>query len=252
MEKLFGWHREEDVKRPSNCGVMCFHKGTEEAVLASVEQIPAGDPAAVLRAVDEFCIQRHWMMNVGPQKGKVLAATVAKKRRPVVCAELGAYIGYSAVLVGSLLGPEDKLLALEVSAQACVWARRLVRHAGLDDRVEILNLDAGALAAEAQRRGLKIDVLFIDHDKSRYVDDLKAAEPALSDGAHVVADNVICYGTAEAYLKYVRDPSHGYVSSVLHKGELEYSIPGESADGIQADGVEVSVFDRRSSHCLAS
>ena len=30
----------------------------------------------VLRAIDDFCISRHWMMHVGPEKGDILVGAL--------------------------------------------------------------------------------------------------------------------------------------------------------------------------------
>ncbi|KAL3775364.1 hypothetical protein ACHAW5_006506 [Stephanodiscus triporus] len=90
----------------------------------------------VLRAIDDFCVSRHWMMHVGPEKGDILAgalrgAMLAKKamakaraRAAVVptaaasssssssstsynvqfvAVELGTYCGYASMLMGATM-----------------------------------------------------------------------------------------------------------------------------------------------------
>ena len=95
-------------------------------------------------------------------------------------------------------------------------------------------------AAEALAREVpspRIQLLFIDHAKDRYLADLVALEPYLAAGCVVVADNVLCFdggASLKPYLEHVRDTSR-YASSTLHEAPVEYS------DG-EPDGVEVSVF----------
>ena len=65
-------------KRNNDCGVMAFHSGTEHSLLVHVQNEIGRDTshptssAMVLDAIDTFCMDRHWMMHVGPQKGQVL------------------------------------------------------------------------------------------------------------------------------------------------------------------------------------
>ena len=112
-------------KRPPDCGVLSFHAGVEEAMLLFVEQRVkgSGGAAAVLSAVDEFCVTRHWMMHVGPKKGAIFEGAVDLARRcrwpggsdGLFVLEFGSYCGYSAVLLSTLLGhPEDRIVTIEV------------------------------------------------------------------------------------------------------------------------------------------
>jgi len=78
----------------------------------------------VLQAIDEFCMSRHWMMHVGPEKGTILLNSLrdAMKNKmmmeqqygssssssslesnaiiPFVAVELGTYCGYASILMG--------------------------------------------------------------------------------------------------------------------------------------------------------
>ncbi|KAJ8602472.1 hypothetical protein CTAYLR_001195 [Chrysophaeum taylorii] len=251
MDLFDGEDDDDDDARPANCGVLVFHDGTEEALLATIESTVgsvAKDPELVLRAVDDFCERRHWMMNVGPEKGKILLSAVAgvkSRGRPICVCELGVYVGYSAVLVGKALGPDDRFLGVEIDPRACEWARRVVRLAGLEHRIEICCADASTLAAQIERRAWPaIDVLFIDHDKAAYLRDLRAVEAKLaSPGGVVVADNVLSFdggASMRDYLAYVRGgdaTTSPFVESVFYPASVEYSGGGPDME----DGVEVSV-----------
>ena len=46
--------------------------GIEEALLNFVlEKAEKGNPQDVINKIDEFC-EKNWMMNVGPEKGKII------------------------------------------------------------------------------------------------------------------------------------------------------------------------------------
>ena len=59
----------------------------------SIEEI-RGSPQRVLEAIDEYGRTKKYLMNVGNDKGKIVADLIAE-RRPQVMVELGGYIGYS-------------------------------------------------------------------------------------------------------------------------------------------------------------
>lgn len=55
-----------------------------------------GDPANVIDKIDEFCMV-NWMMNLGPEKGKVVKEKAFNKNVKKVL-EIGGYCGYSALV----------------------------------------------------------------------------------------------------------------------------------------------------------
>ena len=228
----------EEVQRSAACGVLKFHNGTEDEMLRVVAaEAPRGDASATLATIDRFCRSRHWMMHVGDVKGAILRGA-ANRAAPGLWVELGAYCGYSAVLLASQM-QSGTLVSLDTEARCCAWSRQLIEHTGLAERVKVMQSSPDETAAEALVREVpspRIQLLFIDHAKDRYLADLVALEPDLATGCVVVADNVLCFdggASLKPYLEHVRDTSR-YASSTLHEAPVEYS------DG-EPDGVEVSV-----------
>lgn len=204
----------------------------EEAVLEAVKaHAPAGDPAAVLAAMDEFAESQRWLMNVGPKKGAILMDALQSRSANRVL-EIGAYCGYSAVLIGQELKQADGcLVSVEKSGRCAQVARGIVAHAGLEPWVSIVK---GTLKDCIEEFEQPFDGIFLDHWKDEYLPDLKRLEKAnlISPGAVVVADNIEFFDVPE-YLEYVR--SSGNYQSSFHPSSVEYN------DDIP-DGVEVSVF----------
>jgi catechol O-methyltransferase len=243
-------------KRPSASGVLQFHNGTEEAMYHFVRRKAVqGDSEAILRAVDEFCYTQHWMMHVGDQKLPLLQASLdmAKENSTsgkLTLVELGSYCGYSAIFLGSRLQHDrgDRLLCVEKEPACCAWTRRMLEYAGLTATVSVVQgvaADVGVWGAALVCEG--VDLLFVDHDKSCYLSDLRLLEGAglLHTGSIVVADNVLSFGVPlTEYLAHVRDPLGPYRSSQLHEGEIEYcySGPGPGDAGI-TDGGGAGVID---------
>lgn len=268
--------------RPKECGVLAFHSGTEEAMFIFVEASlrsrhagisPEELPVAVLSAVDTFCYTRHWMMHVGDKKLKYIDQAWASwtdrsshitnpKRRshPQIVVEIGSYCGYSAVYIASKLKDHgSRMFCVEQSPACVVFTRRLLALAGLSDRVEVLEgvvSDVTLSALSTRISELRapdqelssshtVDFLFIDHDKSKYHEDILRIESKglLNTGSIVVADNVLSFGVPlTAYLEYVRDRDGPFLRSELFVDTIEYCDGGSESNDVDiVDGIEVSV-----------
>jgi catechol O-methyltransferase len=234
---------------------MQFHNGIEESLLLTIERNAELSSAAdVVNAVDLFCYSRHWMMHIGPVKGKILDDVILSAQgsanKPLVCVELGSYCGYSTIRIASQFKNENSIIySIEREPTCCAWTRRLCNKAGLSSKVKILEGGVEAGIESLLKEGVQIDVLFIDHDKIMYLNDLKLFEAAgllTSPGAVVVADNVLSFGVPLVdYLQHVRRPVEEggrYSSSVLHRRTVEYSTVADSVENGDAleDGIEIS------------
>ena len=205
----------------------------EQRVLEHVrESVPQGDPDALLAAMDRFAREDCFLMNVGDEKGAILDRAVVDSKAGRAL-ELGAFCGYSAVRMARLLtAPGSRLTSVELSDARIEVARAMVAHAGLAERVRFVQ---GATQEMIPTLEGPFNLVFIDHDKNRYLDDLLLIEQhaLLAPGAIVVADNVGMFVGMEAYLGHVR--GSGLYASVHHTATLEYGYD-------IADMVEVSTW----------
>ena len=204
--------------------------GREDALADHVLQhARAGDVDDVVRAVDEFCYTRSFMMNVGDEKGALLDAAV-RRVQPHLVLELGTYCGYSALRMVRSLPTDGRVVSVEFNEANAAIARRILAHAGVTDRVSVVvgTLgDGGAtMAALEQQHGVtagSVDLLFVDHDKDAYLPDLQRvmAQGWLHPGAVVVADNVRVPGAPE-YRAYMTREQGRTWQTVEHETHLEY------------------------------
>jgi catechol O-methyltransferase len=187
-----------------------------------------GDAADVIRVIDEYCYNHSFLINVGDEKGRILDAAVASAK-PSRILELGTYCGYSALRM-ALAAPSAKIVSIEFNAANADIARRILDHAGVASRVSVVvgTLGDGGKTVEALRRdhGLgpgSVDVVFIDHDKSVYLSDLKLIleQGWLRPGALVVADNVRFPGAPE-YRAYMLDNEGKRWRTAEHETHVEY------------------------------
>lgn len=183
-------------------------------VLSYVEAVGApGDATRVLRAMETFGA-RYPMFAIGPVKG-LIVDDVVRRKRPTSVLEVGSFLGYSAVRIGSQLPEGAAMVCVEASDEFAATARRIVAHAGLGSVVDFVvgraeDVDLGGLAGRF--RGGAADLVFLDHCKECYAPDLRRLEGAglVAKGTVVVADNVV-YPGAPGYLDAVAAPDYATV-----------------------------------------
>lgn len=171
-----------------------------------------GSPQGVLKIIDEYGRSQRYLMNVGDDKGKIVANLIAE-HKPQVMVELGGYVGYSCILFGDAVRAAGgkRYFCLERNPEFAAVIMSLVDLAGLSDIVKIV---VGSSADSIRRLHSDstlqhIDMMFLDHYKPAYMTDLKLCEhlKLVAPGTLLAADNVIKPGNPP-YLKYVRSNVH--------------------------------------------
>lgn len=196
----------------------------------ALQHAVAGDPQSVIEAIDFYCSQKEWAMNVGDKKGEIVDMVV-REQRPSVLLELGAYCGYSAVRMARLLSPGARLLTIEFNPDYAAITQQMVDFAGLQDRVSVLlGASQDIIPQLKKKHGVDtLDMVFIDHWKDRYLPDLLLLEECglLRKGTVLLADNVIFPGAPD-FLAYVRGNSR--FECTHFASFLEYS---QVVDGLE-------------------
>ena len=197
-----------------------------EHVLANAR---AGDLDDAIRAVDEFCYGRSFMMNVGDEKGELLDDAI-RRAAPQRLLELGTYCGYSALRTVRAMPEGAHLTSVEFNAGNAAIARRILEHAGVADRVTIVHGTLGdggstmtALEAEHGFTAGSLDFVFLDHAKEAYLPDLErlVATGWLHPGSVVVADNVKFPGVPD-YREFMQEHEGRDWRTVEHETHVEY------------------------------
>jgi catechol O-methyltransferase len=204
--------------------------GREEAladyVVANARQ---GDPEEVVRVIDEFCMSRSVMINVGDEKGEILDRAV-RRASPHLLLELGTYCGYSALRMSRVMPAGARLCSIEFSPDNAAIARRIWDHAGIGNELTVVvgTLGDGGSTIDGLRteHGFgegTVDFVFVDHDKAAYLPDLERilAERWLHPGSIVVADNVKFPG-APQYRGYLKAQQGRTWRTIEHDTHLEY------------------------------
>jgi predicted O-methyltransferase YrrM len=120
-----------------------------------------------------------------------LLALVARIAQPRLVVELGANIGYGAIVLARAAGPDARVVSIEYRSDLVDEARAYVAEAGLESRIEIRH---GLAIPELERIDGPIDLLYIDCVKEEYPRYLEIAVPRLAPRGVVLADNVLWRG----------------------------------------------------------
>jgi caffeoyl-CoA O-methyltransferase len=175
----------------------------------------------VLKEIERMST-KEFLPIVGPRKGQVLIEVI-RKIKPKRVLEVGTFIGYSAILMGKELENKAQLITIGIHEDEAKVARENINRAELLPIIDVIVGDA--IEAMPKLTG-KFDMVFIDADKTEYLQYLRLVEDKLHKGSVIVADNAGTFADEmKDYLDYVRF-SRKYSSKYMPVGE---------------DGLEVSV-----------
>lgn len=135
---------------------------------------------------------RQANMQISPDQGSFLTmlARLMGARRAI---EVGTFTGYSSICIARGLGPDGRLLALDISEEFTDVARRYWQRGGLDGRIE-LRLGPAADTLRALPKEALFDLAFIDADKGGYLVYYEEILLRLRPGGLILADNVLWSG----------------------------------------------------------
>jgi len=184
----------------------------------------------VLREIEGVAKRRQFLPIIGPRRGQILVKVI-REIKPKRVLEVGALIGYSAILMGKELGSDAHLITIEIDANKAKIAEENIRKAEILPTVEVLVGDALEIIPKL---GGKFDLVFIDAEKREYLDYLRLIEDKLHRGSVIVADNV---AHAPPYLDYVRS-SGKYSGRFAPVGAVTFGHPRGHRRG---EDLEISV-----------
>jgi predicted O-methyltransferase YrrM len=160
------------------------------------------DPAdTVMREIEEMG-KKSFIPSIGPVKGKILAEVV-RKLKPRKILEVGSLYGYSAILITKNSPANAEITTVEKNPEHARVTEQNVERAKLEDQIKVIKGDAREILP---RLPGPFDLVFLDAEKTQYLDYLKVVEDKLHQGSVVVADNVgVFQDQMQNYLHYVRN-----------------------------------------------
>jgi predicted O-methyltransferase YrrM len=160
------------------------------------------DPAdAVMREIEDMG-KKSFIPSIGPVKGKILAEVV-RKLKPRKILEVGSLYGYSAILITKNSPANAEITTVEKNPEHARVTEQNVERAELESQIKVIKGDAMEILPKLPG---PFDLVFLDSEKTQYLDCLKAVEDKLHQGSVVVADNVgVFQDQMQNYLHYVRN-----------------------------------------------
>jgi caffeoyl-CoA O-methyltransferase len=129
-------------------------------------------------------------MMVGTLEGRFLEMLVYALR-PAWVLEIGTFSGYSSLSMAAGLPPGGRITTCELSPVHAAAARGHIASSPYGDRIEVV--EGPALDTVARLEG-PFGFVFIDADKSNYLQYYEAVLPKLAPGGLIAADNTLWAG----------------------------------------------------------
>jgi predicted O-methyltransferase YrrM len=172
-------------------GILIFAAAALLAGCVSIESQPIAKndvERKILDVLEEMAEgEGRGMRNVSQEDGRLLRLlTEAVDAKHVV--EIGTSNGYSGIwFCLALRTTGGKLTTHEIDAERAALARENFERAGVHRMVTLVEGDAHEEVARLQE---PIDILFLDADKSGYIDYLSKLLPLVRSGGLVIAHNM--------------------------------------------------------------
>ena len=135
--------------------------------------------------------EQNLSIHVSPEEGKLLQMLVRVHRAKHIV-EIGTLGGYSALWMAAGLPEDGHITTFEKNSERAQMARTHIANSPHAKKITVVEGDAHAMLRE--HRG-KVDMVFIDAEKTGYPDYLEWAEQKLPAGGLLVADNTFLFDT---------------------------------------------------------
>lgn len=191
----------------------------------------------LLKEIEEYA-EQHGIPIINKASSQLLI-DITQKQTPQSVLEIGTAIGYSALVMLNHMPANGKLITIEQDANRIDTAYDFIARAGKIEQIQLLDGDASEILTELEG---PFDMVFIDAAKSHYLEYLEKIMDKLSDGAVIIADNVLFRGMVlsdeppvkryRTIVKRLRE----YLDFVSHDPRFSTTIHHEG------DGVAISYY----------
>ena len=108
--------------------------------------------------------------------------------------EIGAAVGFSAILMAEYSLVESHITTIENYERRLIEARQNIIESGYSDRIELLEGDAMEYLEKLSSENKCYDMIFVDAAKGQYINYLPYCKKMLRSGGLLVTDNVLFDG----------------------------------------------------------
>ena len=140
--------------------------------------------------VESTASHSHAHMMSSPLQGKLLAM-ISKMLQPRRVLEIGTFTGYSTLCLAEGLGVAGILHTLELREEDADTAEKYFGQSPYQQQIQLHRGDAKEIIPTLKEEW---DLVFIDADKTGYIDYYELTLPRLKKGGLLLADNVLFHG----------------------------------------------------------
>jgi caffeoyl-CoA O-methyltransferase len=147
---------------------------------------------SLLEEIEDFTSKNHAYPHMlsGNVQGRVLAM-ISKILQPKRILEIGTFTGFSALCLAEGLQKDGILHTIDIRAEDAEIAKKYILRSDFSDKVKIHIGDAKDIIPNLKENW---DLVFIDADKTGYIDYYNLTLPFLNQNGIIIADNVLFYG----------------------------------------------------------
>lgn len=153
--------------------------------------------------------------------------------------EVGTAIGYSGAVM--LDNSNGFLTTIEKDVQMCSLAKDNFKALGLENRVNLLQGDAGEILQDLLNQNKKFDMVFLDGPKSQYIKYFELIDKMLVNGGVLIADDVLFFGAVMDETKITPKNKTIVKNLKLFLREIKANKNYESEIFDIEDGISISI-----------
>lgn len=162
---------------------------SELEAYAEAHSIPESSVCRALRE-ETYRTMEHSQMLVGPLEGaflKMMAQLVGAKR----VLEIGMFTGYSALCFAEALPEDGTVITCDIDEKAAAVARRYIAQAPFGNKISIR---MGQALDTMRTLSGPFELIFIDADKTNYLNYYRRSLDLLAPNGVILIDNVLWSG----------------------------------------------------------
>ena len=195
---------------------------TENRLTAYINSLDQGD-GELIEQIAETAVKNR--VPIIRRETAALLKTMVTLVSPARILEVGTAVGYSALLMASVMPENCRITTIEKYEKRIPEAKENFRLAGMEEKITLLEGDAAEILAELSQ---PFDFIFMDAAKGQYMHFLPDVLRLLAPGGLLVSDNVLQEGNIieSRYAVCRRDRTiharmREYLYTLTHHGELE-------------------------------
>ena len=213
---------------------------TDERITAYINSLDSGDGELCDEIAGEAAAS---FVPIIKRETAALLKTMVALKQPKHILEVGTAVGYSALLMARIMPKDAHITTIEKFEKRIPVAKANFKKAQLEDRITLLEGDAGEILADLSG---SFDFIFMDAAKGQYINWLSDIIRLLAPGGLLMSDNVLQDGTIveSRYAVERRDRT-------IHVRMREYLYTLKNSEALETtilpigDGVALSVLKRK-------